>query len=151
MIDKVKKNKLLIVFIALLVLVILLGIKIYNLEKKSKKKTNVDFVIPVIKKNSDYDFKVTLNDLKKDNKVIYIFKITNYRNKNINKKNIKYNMNIDYSNDLNIKVLENSKEIESKLSDIKLTKNKKDSHIYKLIITPNKDLKDSTIAISIRS
>lgn len=150
---KIKENKLLIIFMCLLVLVIGLGIRIFFLEKNKSKveQTRVDMVVPIIKNNTNYSYMVTFNNIKKDKKIIYTFKITNYRNKSINSKEVSYDLSIKHDNNLDIKIYKDEKAIQIETKNNKLKKESKDTQIYKLIINPKKDEKHSTINVNINS
>ena len=148
---KKNKNKLLIVFIVLLVIVSILGIDILFLEKsKIKDEDKTDIVVPVIEEKENYSFSVDLKDIKKAQKVIYKLKITNYRNKTINKKQLEYTLKILNDDNIDIEIYKDNKKISNDYKD-KLNNNKKDSEIYEIIIIPKENLKSSTIAVNVES
>ena len=146
---KLKEKKLIITFIILLMIVIVLGTNILFLEKNKHNSETVDIVIPLIKEKTNYTFKVTLNNLKKDKKIVYKFKTTNYRKKKINKKKIKYNLNISSQDNIDVKLYSSDKEYKDTAVTSELISGKKTEKIYKLIIKSKTDIKESTIIVNI--
>lgn len=138
---------LLIVFCLLLILVItLFGI---ILQKKHEKETNppANIVIPIYKEFTSYHFSISALGLaqKKD----YLFKITNYRGKEINSDNIKYEIKIE--NDTNSTIdITKEKEKKNLMTDKKssiiegeIKSHKKGEDIYKVSMTSHKKLTDN--------
>ena len=69
-----------IIFIGLIILIVCLGIGIYQKEQKKIEEFDAHITIPVLKKDSNFEFGVDSYLLTKEHNKEYIFKITNFRN-----------------------------------------------------------------------
>ena len=144
-----------VVFILLLILVIFLLVLCVIKYKESKSNAYANMVIPVYEVNTDYEFSINAKILSEVDE--YVFKIVNYKNKEINKEEIPYK--IEVKNDTNsiIKVtkddskkdlMKNQKE--TIIDENTLKKDTKESIYYHVKITKIKDIsKDDLIYIKI--
>ena len=99
---------LLISFIALLVLVIILTIVAVNKKKEYDKKQSADIIMPIIEKSVNNTFNIDISNLKEKGLKSYSFKITNYKDKKTNSKQIEYKLSINtLENDVELKLYKN--------------------------------------------
>ena len=165
-ITKNKKNtkkKLDKVYILLLGIMLLLGIFIiYLLVVLANKTKEVDnkeasIVIPIIELNKSYDIEVELKDLKVGEE--YVFKVTNFIEDSINKKEISYNIDVKNESgaDFTIYKNESKKDLASQEKEFMIVNNKlkakekqTDTYILKLKEKENIN-NDSKIIINIIS
>ena len=149
---KIPKKALYIIFILLLILVLILGIVIITLNKQNNDNQKVDMVVPILDKKSNAEFNIS-TDENKSNKIYYTFKITNYRGKDINKKEINYNIKFDYNDNIKLKLYKNTKKeklINNETNNINLRSNKKEEQLYKLEIDIPDKKKDISVNIIIK-
>lgn len=154
------KNKLkieyimLAIFIILTVVVIFLGVKIYNQQKISSKE-NTDLVIPILDDNANYDLSIDLNEVPKDEE--YTFKISNYRNDIINTKKINYKLKVTNKNKVKIEIYKNDSKknlaLDSEeyfIEDNELYSKKKKEETFRIVLKDTKKLtKDDIINLKI--
>jgi len=151
------EKKLLLIFLLLVLIVSILGIKTHKLSKtKLKEEQNVDLKVPILKKNQTSRFNITISKLKKDDELNYVVKIVNYEDKLILKKDINYNLELDYDENISIEVYEQNKNInlltdDKKTEDIKLRGNQKEEKIYILNIKTNNDIDLNKISVRVNS
>lgn len=122
-----------IVFAFLLVLVIVLAFFVYHKRKEDKKELNANMVIPIKEFDANYSFGVEIKPLlgKK-----YLFKVTNYRNDEVNTEDVYYKITIN--NETNSIISFTSGDIKKKVSPkeisesdaIKLAKDKEKVDYY---------------------
>lgn len=154
------KNKLKIEYIMLAILIILtvvvifLGVKIYNQQKISSKE-NTDLVIPILDDNANYDLSIDLNEVPKDEE--YTFKISNYRNDIINTKKINYKLKVTNKNKVKIEIYKNDSKknlaLDSEeyfIEDNELYSKKKKEETFRIVLKDTKKLtKDDIINLKI--
>lgn len=130
---------LMLIFIVMIIIVIVLAVIAINLKNKAEKeKTNI--TIPIIETNSQSEISVDISEMKKGDTKEYIFKITNYKDKEIIDKKISYNIDITPSDKVSLKLYKN--DIKSNIitdSDMlvennELLKNEKNEDEYRMII-----------------
>jgi len=165
-ITKNKKNtkkKLDKVDILLLGIMLLLGIFIiYLLVVLANKTKEVDnkeasIVIPIIELNKSYDIEVELKDLKVGEE--YVFKVTNFIEDSINKKEILYNIDVKNESGANFTIYKNeskkdlaSQEKEFMIVNNKLKAKEKQTDTYILKLKEKENINnDSKIIINIIS
>ncbi len=144
-----------VVFVLLLVLVIFLLVLCVIKYKESKVNAYANMVIPVYEVNTDYEFSINAKILSEVDE--YVFKIVNYKNKEINKEEIPYKIEIKNDTNSIIKVtkddskkdlMKNQKE--TIIDENTLKKDTKESIYYHVKITKAKDItKDDLIYIKI--
>lgn len=144
-----------VVFVLLLVLVIFLLVLCVIKYKESKVNAYANMVIPVYEVNTDYEFSINAKILSEVDE--YVFKIVNYKNKEINKEEIPYKIEIKNDTNSIIKVtkddskkdlMKNQKE--TIIDENTLKKDTKESIYYHVKITKVKDItKDDLIYIKI--
>lgn len=150
---------LLISFIALLVLVIILTIVAVNKKKEYDKKQSTDIIMPIIEKGVNNTFNIDISNLKEKGLKSYSFKITNYKDKKTNSKQIEYKLSINtLENDVELKLYKNKDDknllTNSEKYEItaKLPKDKKQEDVYTIIIKANKATgKNKTIEVKVAS
>jgi len=89
----------------------------------------------------------------------YIFKVNNYRNKNVNKEEINYTIYVNNEDETDIIINKNDSDVNLaqegktfKIENNKLKSNKKQTDIYTVKINSKKNIKkDSKVRISIES
>ena len=151
-IPKTLTEKLLTVtFITLLFIVIILGIKAKNVKEEYQKRQEADLTIPILEKTTNNTFLVDLSNMKKDQIKEYKFMITNYKDKKQASTEINYDIEItNNSTSAQIKLYKNNETknlltSESSTNNIKgnkLTKDKKSTDSYYLIIRAKEDIKE---------
>lgn len=144
-----------IVFVLLLILVIILSIMVASKEKESKKKESANIVIPVYDENNQSSVTINAINLDKD----YVIKVTNYKKNSINKKSLKYNIDVVNATSTNVVVkkgkngsnlMTNKKE--TVIKDEVLQPNKKENIYYHVSVTNKNKVKDKeTIVVKINS
>lgn len=157
---KTKTEKILsIVFIIMLLLVIVLLCIAINKKKELAKKQNADIVIPVLEKSTNNTVNIDISNLKEKGLKSYSFKITNYKDKKTNSKQIEYKLSINtLENDVELKLYKNKDDknllTNSEKYEItaKLPKDKKHEDVYTIIIKANKSTgKNKTIEVKVAS
>ena len=130
---------------ALVVLVAVLAVIALNL-KNNEQNEKANIVIPVLETNTQNEISVDLTDMEKGDTKEYIFKVTNYKVRDINEKKIKYSISITPSLSASVKLYKNGSDenlikTNSNGSNSTYTitknileKNKKDEDSYHLII-----------------
>lgn len=144
-----------VVFILLLALVIFLLVLCIIKYKESKANAYANMVIPVYEVNTDYEFSINAKILSEVDE--YVFKIVNYKNKEINKEEIPYKIEIKNDTNSIIKVtkddskkdlMKNQKE--TIIDENTLKKDTKENIYYHVKITKINDIsKDDLIYIKI--
>lgn len=151
---KNSKKVLVIIFIILIIIVCILSVVLLTKKKNNSHNEYANLVIPLVKKNDSISFHVSANNMKKNQKMFYIFKVTNFReNKKINK-DINYNIELVPSDNIDIKVYKNNDKhnilnSDNKIENQKLSKNKKNTNTYKIEITAKEDIKAYQIDVNI--
>lgn len=158
--EKTGNEKILLVsFVALLILVIILAFVAVNKKKEYDKKQSADIIMPIIEKGVNNTFNVDISNLKEKGLKSYSFRITNYKDKKINSKQIEYKISINtLENDVELKLYKN-KDDKNLLANsnkyeitAKLPKDKKQEDVYTLIIKANKEIeKNQTIEVKVLS
>lgn len=158
--EKTGNEKILLIsFIALLILVIILAFVAVNKKKEYDKKQSADIIMPIIEKSVNNTFNVDISNLKEKGLKSYSFKITNYKDKKINSKQIEYKISINtLENDVELKLYKNKDDknllagLEEYEITAKLPKDKKQEDVYTLIIKANKEIdKNKTIEVKVAS
>lgn len=153
-----KQDKMLILtFIGLIALVAVLGIVALNLDNIYKDDSN-DLTIPILEEHSESELSVEAKDLAKDEYKEYILVVTNYKEKEILKKAITYDLDITPTENLEVKVYKNNSsdnlitENDLLIENNKLTSKKKIEDVYKIVIKAKSETKDTDkITIKIHS
>lgn len=146
-------------FIVLLILVIVLSIIAINLKHEHNLKKDMNLVIPLLEKKANNTFLVDLSKMEKDEIKEYKFMITNYKDKQLAKEEIDYNIElINNSKSVSIKLYKEKEDknllTENKDKNIiknnKLIKDKKDTDTYYLIMrAKEKPKKEDNISVKI--
>lgn len=143
-----KQDKALIgTFILLIILVSVLGAVVLNLNN-IEKNNDSELTIPIIENSSDNEISIEVEDMEKTSTKEYIFKVTNYKDKQILQKALTYDVGIIPSENTSVKVYKNNSsdnlitENDLLIENNKIKANKKQEDIYKLVInakeTPKK-------------
>ena len=74
-------SRLLLVFLVLLIVVIILGIKAFTMRDTGIDSVEADIVIPVIEENTNNTIQVDLSEMSIGGLQEYIFKVSNYKGK----------------------------------------------------------------------
>ena len=148
-----------ITFILLLILVIVLSIIALNLKYEHNSKKDMNLVIPMLEKGANNTFLVDLSKMKKDEIKEYKFMITNYKDKQIAKEELEYNIElVNNSESVSIKLYKEKDDknllTENKdkntIKNNKLSKDKKDTDTYYLIMRAKEEpKKEDNISIKI--
>ena len=141
----------------LLILVIVLAIVALTLKNNAaNKKANI--TIPILEKQTQNEISVDLSEMAAGETKEYIFKISNYKDKDVNDKAITYNIEITPNDNATIKLYkeESTKDLlaekDYEITDNKLPKDKKTEDEYHMIIkTTKKPAKEDKITLKINS
>ena len=136
-----KQDKALIItFVGLIVLVIALAIVALNMKTiTDREKANI--VIPILEENSENVISIELNDMVKEDVKEYIFVVSNFKDKEILKKSIEYDVDVTPTENTTVKVYKNSSNDNLLTEDDLLIENnkfkakKKTEDTYKVVIT----------------
>ena len=143
------------VFAFLVVLVIILAFMVYHKNRNQTEEIQANMVVPIRDFNANYSFGIDLKSLvgKK-----YLFKVTNYRNGEVNSEDVYYRLTITNNTSSVVSVTkdDNKKVIDAKTmteSDpIKLVKDEKITDYYYVEVEEATDVQDGEkIQISIVS
>ncbi len=148
-------------FLVLLIVVIILAVKAVNLKKEQNSKKDIDLVIPILDEKINSTFSVDISKMKSQDIKEYKFRVTNYKDNKITKKDIDYNIELTNKNEnLSIKLYKNKTgnnlltETTStqNIENNKLSKGKKNEDTYYLIIRMKDEIKEKeNITIKITS
>lgn len=143
------------VFAFLVVLVIILAFMVYHKNRNQTEEIQANMVVPIRDFNANYSFGIDLKSLvgKK-----YLFKVTNYRNGEVNSEDVYYRLTINNNTSSVVSVTkdDNKKVIDAKTmteSDpIKLVKDEEITDYYYVEVEEANDVQDGEkIQISIVS
>lgn len=143
-------------FIFLIVLVLALIIVVLNIKNITSSKTN-GITIPVLEENSKNEISVDISNMNANEEKEYIFTITNYKDYDINKTQMDYDINITSPESVKIKLYKNNNEKDLLTNKATIENNKmqgknKVEDEYKLVIESKKTTeKDAKITIEISS
>lgn len=139
-----------IVFVALSILVIILLIIALKQKNARQVKDESHITIPVLEENTKSNISINLKEFKEEDTNEYVFIVSNYREDKINKNELEYDLKITNSDNVEIKLYKNENttnliEKELEVEDNTLIKNKKQEDVYKLVITKNDKIKDTSV------
>ena len=145
-----QENVLAIVFVALSILVIILLIIALKQKNARQVKDESHITIPVLEENTKSNISINLKEFKEEDTNEYVFIVSNYREDKINKNELEYDLKITNSDNVEIKLYKNENtnnliEKELEVEDNTLIKNKKQEDVYKLVITKNDKIKDTSV------
>ena len=160
---KIKKNidKVDIIMLGVIVLlglvILISGVKLIKSVTSNSKEVKANIVIPVLEKDTGSTIILSMNEFNDNSK--YIFKVNNYRNKNVNKEEINYTVYVNNEDETDIIINKNDSDVNLaqegktfKIENNKLKSNKKQTDIYTVKINSKKNIKkDSKVRISIES
>lgn len=145
------------VIVAIGIYIISLGFKLKNVSVKKTDDIKANIVVPVLDKNTNSQLTLNMNEFKEDS--VYVFKVTNYRNTDVNKEDIVYKIKIGNpdSNDISIykngsdkNLVDNS--VTFTIDNNKLKGKDKQTDIYEVKLNSKDNLKDtSRVSISVES
>ena len=145
------------VLIVLGIFILFQGIKL--VKEVTKKKDNpikANIVIPVLSKNTNSSITLNMKEFKEESE--YVFKVTNFRNNDINEEKLSYKVIIANPDQTNILITKNEKDInvdneeEFVSSKNNLKAKEKQTDIYKIKIKDKNNIKeDSKVIITIES
>jgi len=145
------------VLIVLGIFILFQGIKL--VKEVTKKKDNpikANIVIPVLSKNTNSSITLNMKEFKEESE--YVFKVTNFRNNDINEEKLSYKVIIANPDQTNILITKNDKDInvdneeEFVSSKNSLKAKEKQTDIYKVKIKDKNNIKeDSKVIITIES
>lgn len=151
------ENILAIVFGILLIVVIVLGVMVFNKSRENKDKINANLVVPIFEINAEEN--VILNTLALAEQDEYILKITNYKDDKVIAEKVNYSITVENDSKAIVKVTKN-KNTEDLMKNQKSTvienqelkSNTKEDVYYHISITEkNKIDKDDKVNIKIAS
>ena len=150
-----KENCLIYTFILLIIVVIVLGVLVYEASNKKTDKANLS--IPVYQKGLSEEFDINLKKL--SHKKYYSVKIRNYRDEKINTEEMPYEIIIVNNTKSKIKITKDDADQNlmvdqksTKIEGVKLKANIEDEDIYYFsVIDKKKITKDDKIYIEIKS
>lgn len=159
-----KQDKALLTTMAgLVVLVAVLAVVALNL-KNNEQNEKANIVIPILEENTQNEISVDMSEMKKGDTKEYIFKVTNYKVRDINEEKIKYSISVTPTLSASIKLYKNNSNdnlIKNKNNEVNSTftitnnvleKSKKVEDSYLLIIeAKNTPSKQEKITLKINS
>lgn len=148
---------LLIAFCLLLVVVIVLSIVVIQKKHENKNKITANIVIPIVNKEDESAFNINVSELNRKGQ--YVFRIANYKDKEINQEDLNYTVDIKNSSDSRISVTQHGSDenlmVDQNRTIIaggKLGKHEKDSLYYVIkILEPGTIKKTDLISVKITS
>lgn len=143
-------------FVLLVILVVILSIIVIVKKQESKNNLKANIVIPMVDKEDEAPFSVNLRALNESGE--YVFKVTNYNDKKINKEDLNYYIDVQNKTDTKVELTKyGSKdnllngEIETTIEGGKVpTEEKKDVYYVVKITSPGKLTKDDYLNIKVR-
>lgn len=141
------------VILAILVVILLVIALVQKNNNKIKEQSKI--TIPVLEENVESRIAINLSELSETKE--YVFIVSNYKDNDINKKSIEYDVEITNNDNVRIEIYKNGKmrnalDDDYEVEDNKLAKNKKQEDVYKLVIKDTKNIKnDSQLVIEIDS
>ena len=141
------------VVLAILVVILLVIALVQKNRSKDLEKSSI--TIPVLEENVESRIAINLSELPESQE--YVFIVSNYKDKEINKRTLEYDVEITNNDNVRIEIYKNGKKRnvlndDYEVEDNKLTKNKKQEDVYKLVIKDTKNIKkDSQLVIEIDS
>ena len=157
--SKEKSEKVLIVvFLVLLLVVLILSIVTLTIKFKNKgKQATLNYVIPLSKKDTTFDFNVVIEKDSKSTSGEYYFKVTNHRAGNIIKEDMDYQISFLKNPNIKIELYKNDKKIkqikdnDTITSSFNANKEQTDKYKMKIKIIDTKKESNNTIKIRINS
>ena len=122
-----------ILFVILLVVVVCLGVLVHQ-KRSSNEELHANIVIPIYKKDADFEFSISAVDLKKSKE--YVFKVINYMKDIVNEEDIVYSVNVQNPTDSVITLTKNDDETnlmksqENTLLENEVLSSKEEKEIY---------------------
>lgn len=151
------ENILAAVFGILLIVVVVLGVMVFNKSQENKDKVNANLVVPIFEVNAEEN--VSLNTLALAEEDEYVLKITNYKDDKVIAEKVNYSITVENDSKAIVKVTKN-KDTEDLMKNQKSTvienqelkSNTKEDVYYHISITEkNKIDKDDKVNIKIAS
>lgn len=151
------ENILAAVFGILLIVVVVLGVMVFNKSRENKDKVNANLVVPIFEVNAEEN--VSLNTLALAEEDEYVLKITNYKDDKVIAEKVNYSITVENDSKAIVKVTKN-KDTEDLMKNQKSTiienqelkSNTKEDVYYHISITEkNKIDKDDKVNIKIAS
>lgn len=144
-------------FIALIVLVAVLGTVVLNLDKITKDDKEI-LTIPILEQHSDSEIGIEVADMEEGTTKEYIFAVANFKDKVMLEKNTLYDIDITPTENTEIKVYKNESsdnlltEDDLLIENNELKTNEKITDTYKVVIKAiNKPKESEKITIKIHS
>ena len=133
--------------VILAVLVVILLVIALVQKNKSKDIEKSSITIPVLEENVESRIAINLSELPDSQE--YVFIVSNYKDKKINKRTLEYDVEITNNDNVRIEIYKNGKKKnvlndDYEVEDNKLTKNKKQEDVYKLVIKDTKNIRDNS-------
>ena len=150
-----QEKALAVTLVVLAILVVILLVIALVQKNKSKDLEKSSITIPVLEENVESRIAINLSELSETKE--YVFIVSNYKDNDINKKSIEYDVEITNNDNVRIEIYKNGKmrnalDDDYEVEDNKLAKNKKQEDVYKLVIKDTKNIKnDSQLVIEIDS
>ena len=124
-------------------------------SRQTKKNKTANIVVPIYETSSQSSVTINADNLEKE----YVIKITNYKNNEINKTDMNYNLNIINNTSSNIIVTKNNSSTnlitnqkKTIVKDEKLESNTKDDIYYHISVTDKSKIKNKeNIIVQIES
>lgn len=151
------ENILAAVFGILLIVVVVLGVMVFNKSQENKDKVNANLVVPIFEVNAEEN--VSLNTLALAEEDEYVLKITNYKDDKVIAEKVNYSITVENDSKAIVRVTKN-KDTEDLMKNQKSTvienqelkSNTKEDVYYHISITEkNKIDKDDKVNIKIAS
>lgn len=152
-----QEKALMVTFVILAILVVILLVVAVTKNNTIKATEDSHITIPVLQEDTESSIRIDLTEYKTNEDSEYMFIVSNYRENQMIKKNLEYDIEVinEYDVDLELYKNDDTKNLlqhDDEVEDNKLFKDKKQEDVYKLIIKRNDKIKDgSEVIIKIES
>ncbi len=147
--DFIRSEKTLLgIFCSLLLVVVILFVLVFQKEKELEEHPIANMVIPIYKDSSDYHFSISAKALSE--KKQYVFKITNYKDKDVNSEDVHYRITVENDTNSLIRLVKDDTE-DNLMTDERrtvidggvLTKSSEEEDVYQVTMISHGELDDN--------
>ena len=145
-----QEKALAITFIILAVLVVILLVVAITQKEVTETKKESHITIPVLQEGTESSITINLKDFEKTEDDEYVFIVSNFREEEMIKENLEYDIEITNESNIDIELYKNNgkknliKE-DLEVEDNKLSKKEKQEDVYRLVIKRNDKITDNSV------
>lgn len=137
------------VFIILLLVTVVLGIKVVKARKTYKEHVKANIVVPVLGTGVNNEISVDLSKMNKNDERTYSFKVSNTKEEDTNKEEVQYNLFFITDANVVYEVYKNDEKVDlqedKSLVDNTLAKDEEQVDTYTLKIKANKKISENKL------